>query len=125
MARQEWVCFRECFHLNKLFKPGEKFPHEWIENGYKPNKHFCSPAEYADMRDTEKKTRYQFCAGDDQRSTEELKAALKKYMPDINPKWSRKEIWMALHDREHAEARTGGGGGEEAKRHPSRPPKGM
>lgn len=103
-----YFCIKECNTYNKRFRAGDQFPTNWIESGYLPNHHF---KQFRDNKEcmnyikAESSTRPIQCAGDDPRSTNELKAALGKFM-NVSEKWTRKEIWNKLNERETADART-------------------
>lgn len=106
MAKKEkYIAVREVYTYNKRFKQGDEFPVDWLKEGYLPNHHFMPEDEAKEfMRDSTANKPIQ-CAGDDPRSTKELKEALLKYT-NVLEKWGRKEIWTQLHRFESGEAKT-------------------
>jgi hypothetical protein len=117
MATKKYRCYRECFTYNKRFKKGEYFPVLWIEHGYAPNEEYFVPEEdYEDfIRAKARELKTVYSAADDPRSSEALVADLKKYM-EVPKDWTRKRVWLALKQREMAEAKT-----EPTPRRPGRP----
>lgn len=113
----KYRCYRECFAYNKHFKRGDWFPQEWIKAKYEPQpEYFVKENEYEDKIDDHKKSRTVYSAADDPRPTADLVEELKKIGLEIPKDWTRQRIWMALKQREMAEAHT-----EQPRR--GRPPK--
>lgn len=104
----KFYCIKECNTYNKRFKPGDEFPQKWLDEHYLPNHHFKQFDSQKDaiayFKETSE-TRPIQCAGDDPRSNEQLRTALAKYT-NVSEKWTRKEIWMKLRERETADERT-------------------
>lgn len=107
MAKKEYVCIKECFVYNKRFKKGAKFPETWLKEGYLPNQFFLPEDEAKEYIREHDGHRPVQCAGDDPRSTEEIKKTLFKFMKSFPEKWGRKEMWSALRKYEQGEAQTG------------------
>lgn len=110
---QDYYCKETCFHANKRFKVGQIFPPDWVANGIKPNSHFVQMSaeqakQIAKMAQEELKKKAPQSAGEDRRSTAELKAALLKAggMKSIPDSWSRKIIWQKLYEIEHLNAKS-------------------
>lgn len=108
MATQKYRCYRECYAYNKRFKKGDQFPILWLEKGYKPQpEYFIMAEDYEDkIRELSKQKAAIFSAADDPRPTAVLIAELKKVGLEVPKDWNRKRIWMALKQRENAEAKT-------------------
>ena len=105
--RETYVCIKECYTYNKRFRVGDKFPVEWLQNDYYPNHHFMPRADAEHHIATLRKggdKRVQF-AGDDPRSTKDLIETLVKHT-NVNPKWTRAEIWAKLNEYETATSKT-------------------
>ncbi len=110
----DYFCTEECFHVGKRFKVGDLFPPEWIERGTKeiqPNKHFRQMTseqakQIAKMQHEELKRKAPQSAGEDRRSTIELKTALQKHIKQVPESWSRKQIWLKLFEYEQAAAKS-------------------
>lgn len=119
MAKQKYRCVVKCFAYNKLFKKGEMFPMDWISNGYTPQpEYFCRAEDYEDMAtEMEVKARVIYSAAEDPRPTAQLIDDLARFM-EVPKDWNRKRIWMALKQREMAEAHT-----EPPAKRVGRPPK--
>lgn len=100
------ICHRECFVYNKRFKKGDEFPEKWLLEGYLPNNHFAPEEEAKRMISASETNRPVQCAGDDPRSTKDIKSALLRYMKSVPEKWSRKELWNELRRHEMADAKT-------------------
>jgi len=103
---KKMICIKECFVYNKRFKQGDEFPEQWVKEGYLPNMHFLPEGEAEAAIVESKLNRPVQCAGDDPRSTKDLKAELMKHMKSFPEKWGRKEIWLELHKHESAKAKT-------------------
>ena len=86
------VCVRRCFKFNTLWKPGDVY--EGVDD---PGKHFSTEEDYEP--DVPPRV-----PGDDPRSNDELRKALKAHPFNFTaPKsWNRKQIWAKLRDLEHA-----------------------
>lgn len=109
----DYYCTETCFHANKRFKTGDIFPPHWVVNGVQPNRHFkqMTPEEakqIAKMAHEELKKKAPQSAGEDKRSTSELKDALMKSgaLKSIPESWSRKIIWQKLYEIEHLKAKS-------------------
>lgn len=102
---KKYIAVREVYTYNKRFKQGDVFPDDWLKEGYLPNEHFMPEDEaHTFIRDSSANKPIQ-CAGDDPRSTNELTKELLKHT-NLNPKWTRKEIWSKLRDYEAGLAKT-------------------
>ena len=103
-----YMAIRACYYsdgvyAHKYFKEGEMLPEEW-----KPNEngctHFAPVNEAKKIIKTGSAKKRALTAGDDVRSTDELKAELKKYLKLIPRTWKRKKIWSELIKKENAVA---------------------
>lgn len=106
----DYYCKTQCFHANKRFKVGDMFPPDWVANGVKPNHHFMrmtseQAKQIAKMQQEELKRKAPQSAGEDRRSTIELKTALQKHIKQVPENWSRKQIWLKLFEYEQAAAK--------------------
>ena len=106
MAKEKMIAVKECYVYNKRFKQGDEFPEKWLAEGYLPNQHFAPASEAKTLIDFNREHRPIQCAGDDPRSTKELKAELLKFVKSFPEKWGRKEIWIDLQKHENAKAKT-------------------
>ena len=105
----DYYCIKECNTYNKRFKVGDMFPAKWIAEGYLPNHHFSKfdgPKEALSFAKERNANRPIQCAGDDPRSTKDLKAELQKHVKSFPEKWGRKEIWLELNRHENAKGKT-------------------
>jgi hypothetical protein len=101
-----FTCVRDCFYLNKYFKEGEAFPENWINNGFKPGKHFAPRAEAGEIIRTGRLKTHVTCHGDDPRSNVELRKILADNGIEDAENWTRKELWEAVRNLENAAAKT-------------------
>jgi hypothetical protein len=103
---KKMICVKDCFVYNKRFKQGDEFPEKWIQEGYLPNMYFLPEGDAKAAIEASKFNRPVQCAGDDPRSTKELKTELMKHMKSFPEKWGRKEIWLELNKHENAKGKT-------------------
>ena len=106
----EYTAIRDCYYSDgvykhKYFKCGEKLPEGWIHDA-----NGCT--HFAPTRDAKKiiksgiANRIANTAGDDKRSTEDLRAALDSLRKSKTPpSWQRRKIWGELMKLENAVAK--------------------
>lgn len=83
------TCFRECYWLENLWKPGE------VYEGNVP------PGKWFNIEGTPEPELPPDDAGSDPRSNDEIRATLKEKYGASRPKsWPRKKLWADLHDLE-------------------------
>jgi len=78
----EYVCHKECYYMETHFKAGDPLP-----GGLEPNKHFKRLGEVI------AEDRPAITAGDDIRSTDEIRASLKELGEKVKEGTSRKVMW--------------------------------
>ncbi len=106
----EYTAIRACYYSDgvyrhKYFTEGEVLPEGWIPDANGCT-HFKRTAEAKKIIKTGTATQKANTAGDDKRSTKDIRAALQKFMKTPVPlKWKRKEMWGKLVERENAEAK--------------------
>ena len=108
----EYTAIRACYYSDgvfrhKYFSAGEKLPEGWIHNANGCT-HFAPTAEAKKIIKSGQDTRRAITAGDDKRSTNDLRAALDVLRKTKTPiSWARKKIWGDLNRLETAMAKDG------------------
>lgn len=104
----EYVAIRACYYSDgvyrhKYFNIGEELPEGWIHNANGCT-HFAPIADAKKIIKSGQSLQKATTAGDDKRSTKEMREALEEFMK-VPPSWKRKKIWGELIRREIAVAK--------------------
>jgi len=104
----ECVAIRACYYSDgvyrhKYFTVGEKLPEGWIPDANGCT-HFKLATEAKKIIKSGQDDRRAITAGDDKRSTDDLRTALKAFMT-VPASWKRRKVWGELNKRETAESK--------------------
>lgn len=108
----EYAAIRACYYSDgvfrhKYFKGGESLPEGWIPDANECT-HFAPTTEAKKIIKSGRDSRRAITAGDDKRSTNELRAALDVLRKSKTPiSWLRKKVWSELNRLETAMAKDG------------------
>ncbi|RLB89355.1 MAG: hypothetical protein DRH26_11750 [Deltaproteobacteria bacterium] len=105
----EYVAIRNCYYsdgvfAHKYFHVGEKLPEGWKHDANGCT-HFAPAAEAKKIIKSGSAEKRAMTAGDDKRSTEQLRTDLRKFMKVVPHTWRRKKVWSELMKRETAESK--------------------
>lgn len=104
----EYVAIRACYYSDgvyrhKYFNVGEALPEGWMPDANECA-HFKLATEAKRIIKSGQDDRRAITAGDDKRSTDDLRKALESFMK-VPASWKRKRIWGKLNKREVAESK--------------------
>lgn len=102
----EYTAIRACYYSDgafrhKYFSVGEKLPEGWIPNANGCT-HFSPTIDAKKLIKSGEANQKALTAGDDKRSTEEIRDELNKFMKTVPQSWTRKKMWGELMKREKA-----------------------
>jgi len=102
----EYTAIRACYYSDgnfrhKYFSVGEKLPEGWIP-GANECTHFAKTVDAKKIIKTGTANNKANTAGDDARSTDEIRDALGVFMKTVPQTWKRKKMWGELVKRESA-----------------------
>ena len=105
----EYTAIRNCYYSDgvyrhKYFRAGEQLPEGWLP-GANGCKHFAATTDAKKIIRSGTANRMANTAGDDKRSTEEIRTALNAYMKIVPKTWKRRKMWGELVKRESAVAK--------------------
>lgn len=101
-----YTAIRDCYysdgeHKHRFFNAGQKLPEGWVHDANKC-KHFAPTADAKKIIKAGTANQKALTAGDDPRSTDEIREALKGFMKPVPQTWQRKKLWGELKKREMA-----------------------